>query len=221
MERSEIPVRTKRFPDRVSAHPGNVGFRSRNLSRCLRETARRPKAPTAGVEDHRVTNTRFSLRRGRSSDAQALWAIRADAVRRTCRSHYSGELVERWAASPLPETFSTDIEHKHVVVAVAGRGIAGFAILNPAIAEIEAVYVAPDHGRRGLGRQLLAHLEAAASGSGLRKLSLSSSLNAVPFHAASGYKAVSQGFYTTSAGVEIACVRMEKPLDCADSRRSG
>lgn len=162
-----------------------------------------------------MTITRFVLRRGTAADAPALWTVRADAIRGTCCSHYPRELIERWAASPLPEAFAGTIERKHVVVGIAESRIAGFAILDAFAAKVEAVFVVPAVTRRGLGRHLLAHLEATAREAGLHRLDVDASLNAVPFYAAAGYETLSQGVHTTSTGIEIACVRMEKSLDRA------
>lgn len=156
---------------------------------------------------------RFSLRRAIAADAPAIWAVRAGAIRQTCRSHYPAELLERWASSPLPDTFQSRIENEYFIVGTAGSRVAGFAALKVSGAEIEAVFVAPDAGRRGLGRALLADLETVARQSGLQSLSLNASLNAVPFYCAVGYSAVSEGIYTTSQGLEIACVHMQKQLD--------
>ncbi|HEY3521718.1 MAG TPA: GNAT family N-acetyltransferase [Rhodanobacteraceae bacterium] len=154
----------------------------------------------------------FSLRRATADDAAAMWTVRCDAIRQTCRSHYPVEMLERWAATPLPETFGRRIEDEYVVVGIAGASIAGFAALKASDSLIDAVFVAPEDGRRGLGRQLLAHIEGVAIGCGLRVLRVNASLNAVPFYAAAGYESISEGIYTTSAGVQIACVRMEKPI---------
>lgn len=153
-----------------------------------------------------------SVRRATASDAPAMWAIRADAIRWTCRSHYPAELLDRWASGPLPETFPTRIGNEYFVVATVESRIAGFAALKISSAEIEAVFVAPDAGRRGLGRQLLADLENAALREGLESLSLNSSLNAVPFYAALGYDSVSENIHTTSQGLQIACVYMTRSL---------
>jgi GNAT superfamily N-acetyltransferase len=160
-----------------------------------------------------MTVAAFSLRRAVAADAPAMWAIRAQAIRETCRSHYPAELLDRWACSPLPETFPARIENEYFVVGTAGSRVAGFGALNISNGEIEAVFVAPEAGRRGLGRSLLAALEKAAVDAGLKMISLGSSLNAVPFYQAAGYHAGERGTYTTSQGVEIACVRMSKPLD--------
>lgn len=154
----------------------------------------------------------FALRRATAADAAAMWTLRQDAIRQTCRGRYPDEMLERWASSPLPETFPTNIDKGYFLVGVAATRIAGFAALNVGNAEVDAVFVAPDQGRRGLGRLLLAELEAEAIRAGLRTLGLSASLNAVAFYRATGYHALRDDSYTTSAGVTIACVRMEKQL---------
>lgn len=141
-----------------------------------------------------------------------MWAIRSDAIRCTCRSHYPDDLLERWASGVMPHTFPDRIESGYFVIGLARTGAAGFAALNTANAQIDAVFVSPQHGRRGLGRQLLAHLEERASAMVLSELAVDASLNAVPFYRAAGYRAVSEGIYITSTGLEIACVRMQKRL---------
>lgn len=157
--------------------------------------------------------TTMSLRRAIAADAPAMWSVRAQAIRETCRGHYPADLLERWASSPLPDTCPRRIENEYFIVGSLESRIVGFAGLKTASAEVEAVFVAPSAGRRGLGRQLLADLENFALGSGLRALSLCSSLNAVPFYATLGYIAGTQKTYTTSQGLEIACVVMQKPLE--------
>lgn len=141
-----------------------------------------------------------------------MWAIRADAIRCTCRSHYPEDLLERWASGVMPNGFPDRIESGCFVIGLAQTGTAGFAALNVTNAQIEAVFVSPQHGRRGLGRELLAHLEEHASAMALRELDVDASLNALTFYRAAGYRALSEGVYVTSAGLEIACVRMQKRL---------
>lgn len=166
------------------------------------------------MERTQVTPTlaAITLRRATAADAPAMWAVRAAAIRQTCRSHYPAEMLERWASSPLPDSFPSRIESEYFVVATIESRIVGFAGIKAASAEVEAVFVAPDTGRHGLGRSLMADLEIAALEAGIESLSLSSSLNAVPFYRALGYSAGAQKIYTTSQGLEIACVIMQKQL---------
>lgn len=154
----------------------------------------------------------FSLRRATAADAPAMWALRAEAIRMGCRDHYPDDLLQRWSSGPIPVTFPSRIENEYFIVGILGSRVAGFAALKTATAEIDAVFVSPDAGRHGLGRRLLACLEDAARARNLEALQLSSSLNAVPFYEAMGYGAISRGTYTTSQGLEIACVRMRKDL---------
>lgn len=155
------------------------------------------------------------LRRATLADATALWMIRHDAIRYGCRGHYPDQVLEPWAAVAMPDAFRADLEQDCVVVATVQATVAGFASLKMATARIEAVFVSPHHARRGLGRSLLARLETIATDAGLQSLSLTATLNAVPFYRALGFAAVSDGTYRTSIGVDIACVHMRKTIGTA------
>lgn len=51
-------------------------------------------------------------------------------------------------------------------------GIGGLKELSPEHGEVKSMRTAPDHLQRGVGRRLLAHIEATASERGYRRLSL-------------------------------------------------
>lgn len=162
----------------------------------------------------------FSLRPALAADAPAIWDIRAEAIRVSCRSHYPDAMLSRWAATPMPEIVVANIERGCFTVGVLESTIAGFAAINTAAAEIEALFVAPACAGRGLGSGLLAHLELSATRQGLAVLELNASLNAVPFYEARGYQSLERTAYTNSIGLEIACVRMRKRLGDAAPRRA-
>ncbi len=71
-------------------------------------------------------------------------------------------------------------------------------------AEIKRMYVVPEASRRGLARQLLAHLEATARGAGVEAMLLSTGLlqpEAIALYESSGYQPIeSYGHY---AGMEL------------------
>jgi GNAT superfamily N-acetyltransferase len=90
--------------------------------------------------------------------------------------------------------------------------ILGFGVLNQESAVVEALYVSPEAGRRGIGMELLQKLEERARALGLGMLSLNASLNAVPFYKRAGYLAQEESKYRLSTGVEIACVPMVKVM---------
>jgi len=58
---------------------------------------------------------------------------------------------------------------------------------GPRGAEVRKLAVHPDHLRKGIARQLLAHVHGAAHAAGHQRISTAASLNAVPFYRALGY----------------------------------
>jgi hypothetical protein len=90
-----------------------------------------------------MTRARFTLRRATVADAPAMWDIRAEAIRVTCRSRYPEAMLARWAATPMPGTIVANIERGYFTAGILESSIAGFAAINVAAAEIEALFVAP------------------------------------------------------------------------------
>jgi GNAT superfamily N-acetyltransferase len=130
---------------------------------------------------------------------------------------YTPEEIQAWAIPRKPESYEESIRSKEFFVAEESDIIVGFGVLNQQSAEIEAVYVSPRAGRRGIGREVLRKLEARARTLGLRALRLNASLNAVPFYEKGGYVAQERSKYRLLTGVEIACVPMVKLMTEADA----
>ena len=134
------------------------------------------------------------------------------AVRGIRTAHYTSEEIQAWAVPKLPENYEESIRSKEFFVAEDEGVILGFGVLNQESCEVEAVYVTPEAGRRGIGLAILRKLEERASTQGLSELRLNASLNAVPFYEQAGYVAQEPSKYRLLTGVEIACVPMIKTL---------
>ena len=149
------------------------------------------------------------VRPATAADRAALPALHTAAVREFGPTSYDAEAVRRWAKAcgRSPEDYETPPD-EHFTVAVRESAVAGFGHLVPAAGEVHAVYVHPDHARRGVGSTLLAELEGYARGSGLTSLSLQSSLNAVEFYEMAGYERVGAG--ESPGGLRV--MEMEKTL---------
>ena len=154
----------------------------------------------------------FSVRRARREDDEAIGRTHVASIRELCRAHYRPEEIEAWAAPRGTGFYVEAIERKEFYVAEDGEEIIGFATLNPAGGEVEAVYVHPKAVRRGVGRKLLSTLEARAREGGLESLHLCASLNAVEFYERAGFARGEPTAHRLPGGVEIACVRMTKAL---------
>lgn len=152
----------------------------------------------------------MQVRPATATDRTALPAIHTASVRAFGPEHYDADAVQQWAKAGgrSPADYETETDDEHFTVAVRDGAVAGFGHLVPAVSEIHAVYVHPDHARCGVGSALLAELEGYARGRGLDGLSLQSSLNAVGFYERAGYERVGEG---DSAG-GLTVVEMEKTL---------
>jgi GNAT superfamily N-acetyltransferase len=154
----------------------------------------------------------IKLRRALTSDDIAVWGVRAQAIRISCRGHYDAKLLENWASTPMPPLFGATIAREVFIVAESTAGIVGFAGLMAESGEIDAVFVSPDFAGQGLGARMLGQLEGLAIGLGIRAVTLKASLNSVGFYLGAGYTARESGWHVTDSGLRLACVHMEKSL---------
>ena len=153
-----------------------------------------------------------NIRRARREDCQSIGSVHAAAVRGIRTNLYTPEEIQAWAIPRKPESYEESIRSKEFLVAEEGGVIVGFGVLNQERAEVEAVYVSPGAGRRGIGLEVLRRLEERARALGLGVLRLNASLNAVPFYERAGYVAQERSRYRLSTGVEIGCVPMVKTM---------
>ena len=154
----------------------------------------------------------LNIRRARQEDCQFIGSVHRAAVGGIRTGLYKPEELQAWAVPRKPESYEELISSREFLVAVVDEVIVGFGVLNQSSAEVEAVYVSPAAGQRGIGLKLLQKLEESASMLGLKMLRLNASLNAVQFYEKAGYVAEEQSKYRLLTGVEIACVPMVKSL---------
>jgi GNAT superfamily N-acetyltransferase len=153
------------------------------------------------------------IRHGKPEEAKAIWDVRTRAIRGSCCSHYSSEDVDVWASASMPDNYGETIKNTAFYVAECDGKIVAFGFLDPAESKIEAVFVHPDYGRRGIGRRLLLAIENTALEHGLMCLRLSSSLNAVSFYRSAGYEVRKPIMFQHPCGFDLECVSMEKVLE--------
>ena len=128
----------------------------------------------------------IKIRPATVEDRQAIWQVHTQAIRQTAQSHYDAAQIEAWAGRLILEHYSPN---PGFFVAEAENGlVVSFGEINLEAAEIEAVFVATQYARRGIGRRLLLFLEDLATQRGLTHLVLDASLNAVAFYEKMGYR---------------------------------
>jgi putative acetyltransferase len=154
----------------------------------------------------------FTIRRATQEDREAIWRVHYRAVSETCASHYSQEVIGIWAAALRSEKYEEAIAKYEFFVAEEDGAVVGFAELGQDSGEVQGLYVSPDVGGRGVGRELLRTLEERARAFGLASLRLTSSLNAVTFYERAGFTTLEAQTQTIAPGVERGSVRMFKDL---------
>lgn len=153
----------------------------------------------------------ISLHPATAADIPALWALRTRAVRISCASHYAPDIIARWSAASAPDSYLRLLAQGGGLLAREDGALRGYAILDTASGEVEAVFVDPGQGGRGVGRRLLTGLEALADERALaRPLFLYAALNAVAFYEAAGYVRRRAAQYAHPAGMLLDCVYMDK-----------
>lgn len=151
------------------------------------------------------------LRVGRLDEADALWVLRTRCVRELCSAAYPPEVIVPWAASPPPAHYRALIGQGGCIVAEEDEAtLLGYGVIDLAGNEIDALFVDPDRGGRGIGMALMQALQALADPA--RPLLLSASLNAVPFYRRAGFEALREELYPHPSGVALASVRMQRPV---------
>lgn len=154
----------------------------------------------------------INIRRARQEDCESIGSVHAAAVRGIRTALYTPEEIQAWAVPRKPESYEELIRGKEFYVAEEGSVIVAFGVLDRESAVVEAVYVSPGAGRRGIGLEVMRKLEERAQALGLEELRLNASLNAVPFYEKAGYVAQERSTYRLFTGVEIACVPMVKTI---------
>jgi putative acetyltransferase len=151
----------------------------------------------------------------RPEDVRAWIEAHHAAVRASAAADYPPAVINAWAPMPITEAdvarVAAEADALRLVATLNGR-VVGIGAVVPAGRELRACYVHPDAGRRGVGRAIVAALEAEARAQAAPWLDLDASLNAAPFYAALGYAVVEHGSHTLNGGAIMACVRMRKTL---------
>jgi putative acetyltransferase len=164
---------------------------------------------------------RYRIRRGRPSDAGALFAVHERAVRVLGRRVYNDSQVESWIHGNCPERYVEAMRDDDEVFEVAVsrlRGIVGFCALKDQ--EVRSLYVDPDWSGLGVGRSLLRRAEAMIAAAGHDKVVIGASLAGVPFYERQGYRLVKHRHWRSRGGLMIPAADMEKPIGEANRRRT-
>ena len=150
-----------------------------------------------------------TIREARVEDAEAICEVHVKSIRELCNAMYADEAIEAWSGEKRAENYIRAMEQGERLYVAEVDGNGGILLKERVIT---AVYVDPACGGRGTGSLILSELEAIARKSALNCLNLYSTLNAVSFYEAAGYRREKSERYRLQEGRELECVLMIKNL---------
>lgn len=129
------------------------------------------------------------IRRAGAQDAEALSAL---ALRAKAYWGYAESELEAWRPS-LELSAEAVLSHPTFVAQLDGR-VFGFYSLVPSASswELDNLWVAPEHMRRGFGRKLVLHAVQTAAAGGATSVAVDADPNAEPFYLACGAKRIGE-----------------------------
>lgn len=166
-------------------------------------------------------NQEIKLRLGRKGDGRNVAQIRYRAIHEIASNDYPEKILKTWGRSlskeelaKREENFNKRIKQEEniIVVAEIDEKIAGFGEISLQKTELTALYVNPDFKRQGVGTAIAKDLESRAKQSGLKSLTLRSSLTAELFYKRNGFQREKDGTHILATGKEMACVMMKKQI---------
>jgi putative acetyltransferase len=163
----------------------------------------RPDAPT------------LSVRAARFEDVPAMLRLIEAAIERGCRGHYDGAQRRAVYLCYASNLFADAVGPFETLVAEIGGQLAAVAQLDVDAGVLRALFVDAALQGQGLGRALLAAVEARARAAGCSRLGGAMSLNAVAFYAQAGFRTRGGRERLFSDGVHVPVAWMEKSLRSA------
>lgn len=170
------------------------------------------RSMTSTLSQPETSRGSVQIRPATLGDRPRLVAIQTAAIAAQCQPHYTAAQM----AALLTDKAVFRYSDERVFVAIAAnRGVeeavVGFIALSQRGNSIQGLFVAPQYFRQGIGRQLLAYLEAEALLTDRRHLLVMSALNAEAFYRAQGFVRV-KASNTFACGCSIPAVAMRKLL---------
>jgi putative acetyltransferase len=154
----------------------------------------------------------LSVRPARFEDVSPILRLIEGAIEHGCRDHYDSAQRRAVYLGYASNLFLDSVGPFETLVAEIGGQLAGVAQLDIDAGVLRALFVDASIQGQGLGRVLLAAVEAPARAAGCSRLRGAMSLNAVPFYRQAGFRPRGGRTRLHSGGISVPVEWMEKSL---------
>jgi putative acetyltransferase len=165
------------------------------------------------------TQMTFQVRRAGPPDAEAIAEAHRESIASIGPRFYPADLVEEWGARIEREMYCRAMNEGEVFFIALGPLDGRPVVLGFSSHHIDdgehgvAVYVRGRAARQGVGSALIAAAEASAVATGATRITIDSSLAAVEFYRAHGFRETGRGDHRLRSGSLMPCVFMRKDLE--------
>ncbi len=166
----------------------------------------------------------FAIRPANAADYEAIRSVIAASARAMIAPAYGAAMTDA-ALTALVTMSDENLATADLRVAEIGGTIVGTAGLGAMDAhgwtpeaaagitsQVRTFFVDPGFSRRCIGRRLYGHVEAVARAKGHAAIGVRSSLNAVPFYAAMGFRVIAHVDLDVGGDASVPIVLMAKRL---------
>ncbi|ANI31777.1 hypothetical protein PL78_18385 [Yersinia entomophaga] len=154
----------------------------------------------------------MQVRKARVEEAEALWALRNNALRSGCRNVYDQATLAAFTPDVMPSGFPPVIMVNPCFVIDDEAGICpvGSGFLDLKNHSVEAVFTRDTYQGKGVGSRILDAIKQEAIARGINTLRLSSTPNALAFYLRHDFNLLREGeYFSPSAQKYLQCFEME------------
>jgi len=140
-------------------------------------------------------------------------ALQRASGRALCAGWYEPGLIDAWLGRPRPGRYTRGAEAgDQYFVSVEGERLVCFGGVNTDAGAIRALFVAPDRAGDGLASEMMAFMLERLHATGVREVSIESSLNAQGFYQRFGFVEVGRDRLELDNGLAMEAVLMRATL---------
>jgi len=172
------------------------------------------------------------MRRATRADRDALHALQHASMRALALPYYDADVIEAFIAhvGTMDDALLDDGTYYAVYLGHALAGCGGWTLRAPGymahaastvrpmrpVAAVRSIFVHPGFARCGLGRHIMARLEADISRAGHDRASLTAMLPGLPLYRRLGYRSVEPVVLSMPGHLSFIGIRMDKHFTRAD-----
>lgn len=137
----------------------------------------------------------FLIRKATSADAPAISQVIIGTLRHSNAQDYSAEIIDQVEQGFSPKAILHLLIQRQVYVAVIDDRVIATASLEQDV--VRSVFVDPSYQGKGVGKLLMASIQALAVKEGVTVLRVPSSITAEGFYASLGFQKIRDEFHGT------------------------